>query len=81
MKILSYSRTTNEVRDVEVPLSDGSAHFTLRARKINDKVLIETISDWNGRITTASDVVKGSRLSVDEIRNLIELAFEKKLED
>lgn len=78
-KILSYNHTTNEVRDVEVPLPDGSASFTLRARKINDKVLIETISDWNGRITTASDVVRASKLTVDEIRDLIELAFKEKL--
>ena len=76
-KILSYNPPVNEVRDVEIPLQDGSPAFTLRVRKLDNKILVESVADANGRVTTANDMVRATKLTVEEIKDLIELAFKR----
>ena len=73
-KILSYDNAVNEVRDVEFLCQDGTS-YSLKVRKINDKILIEVIADSQGRITTAADFVRGTKLPLEEIRERIYLAF------
>lgn len=75
-KFLSYDPPANEVRDIEVLTSDDAVYFTIRARKMPDKIVIEEISDQNGRLATASDLIKESRLTVRQVQDLVVNAFE-----
>ena len=75
-RFLSYERNIDEVRDVAIPFHDGSNDFVLRVRRTPSRMLVETIAGPDGRIASVGDVVRESRLSVNEIRRLISTAFE-----
>lgn len=75
-KFLSYDKTINEVKTIEVPVKEGS--YNLQTRRINDKIIIEFISDPHGKIATAKELARDAKLTYDEIRSLIESAHDPK---
>ncbi len=77
-KILTYNPPVNEVREVGIaPKNDSDNRYTLFVRRIDDKILVETISDRHGHISTASDLVRDTKLTVDQIKEMILLCFKE----
>ena len=74
-KFLSYMEPVVEKRTIEVQGED--CFYYIVAKRTGDKIIVETISDVQGHICTASDLVKETRLTVPQVKKLIESAFRK----
>jgi ribosomal protein L30/L7E len=66
------------VKEVEIPLHDNSAFYSLRTRRIGDKVVVEVITSPDGKIATAKELVRDTKLTLDEVRSLIDEAHSRK---
>ena len=73
-KFLSYDEPVVETRTIEILSEDGSP-FYITAKRLDDKILVQTIANVNGHICTAKDLVKETRLPVESIKKLISEAF------
>ena len=79
-KILSYDHSARDVRTIEVvskEFSKDGAIFYIKAERLDDKIVVESISDVRGNICTAADIVRGTMMPIKEIRKLIKNAFER----
>lgn len=77
-KILTYNPSVNEVREVGIaPEKDPDNRYTLFVRRFENKILVETISDRHGHISTAGDLVRDTKLTVDQIKEMILLCFKE----
>jgi len=77
-KFLTYNQPINEVKEVEIPLHDKSAFYNLRTRRIGDKVAVEVITSPDGKIATAKELIRDTKLTLEEVRSIIDEAHSQK---
>jgi hypothetical protein len=73
-KFLTYGNPIVEVRTIEV-LSEDGFPFYIKAKRTGDKIIVETISNAQGHVCTAADLLRETHKTVPEIKKIIETAF------
>lgn len=77
-KFIWYGKPTNEVKDIEIQVEGSLSFYSLRTRKIDDKIIIEYINSPEGKIATAKELVRDTKLTLQEVKSKIIEAHAKK---